>query len=80
MTLQKVRELLEVQVFTRQGYNRNAAHLILVEIWREHGHDATDQLIDESGRGVMRNEGQASFSNNITRGSTPTSATLCKSA
>jgi hypothetical protein len=61
MTLQKVRELLEVQVFTRQGYNRNAAHLILVEIWREHGHDATDQLIDESGRGGDEKRGSGVF-------------------
>ena len=47
MTLQRARELLEVQVYIGQGYNRNSAKLILAEVQREHGQEATDQLIAE---------------------------------
>jgi hypothetical protein len=45
MTLNKARELLEVQVSLGGGYNRNAAKLILAEVSREHGQAAVDQLI-----------------------------------
>ncbi len=47
MTLDKARELLEVQVYIAQGYNRNSAKLILAEVQREHGIDATDRLITD---------------------------------
>jgi hypothetical protein len=45
MTLERARELLEVQVYIGQGYNLNSAKLILAEVQREHGTKATDQLI-----------------------------------
>lgn len=45
MTLKRARELLEIQVYIGQGYNRNSAKLILAEVQREHGLKATDQLI-----------------------------------
>ena len=35
MTLQRVRELLEAQAFIDQGYNLDAAKLILVGLGRE---------------------------------------------
>ena len=41
MTLDKARELLEVQVYIGQGYNRNSAKLILAEVQREHGMEAS---------------------------------------
>lgn len=47
MTLDRARELLEIQVYIGQGYNRNAAKLILAEVQREHGLDATNRLIVE---------------------------------
>jgi len=47
MTLERARELLEVQVYIGQGYNLNSAKLILAEVQREHGTDATNQLIAE---------------------------------
>ncbi len=47
MTLQKAREMLELQVSLGSGYNRNAARLILAEVQREHGQQAVDQLIQE---------------------------------
>ena len=47
MTLERARELLEVQVYIGQGYNLNSAKLILAEVQREHGLDATNQLIAE---------------------------------
>ena len=47
MTLERARELLEIQVYIGQGYNRNSAKLILAEVQREHGLDATDRLIAE---------------------------------
>ena len=49
MTLERARELLEVQVGLASGYNRNAAKLILAEVMREHGQAAVDGLIRELG-------------------------------
>jgi hypothetical protein len=49
MTLDKARELIEVQLGFGGGYNRNAVRLILGEIQREHGQPAVDRLIDELG-------------------------------
>ena len=45
MTLEKARDLLEIQVYIGQGYNRNSVKLILAEVQREHGMEATDRLI-----------------------------------
>ena len=45
MAREKARELLEVQVYIGQGGNRNSAKLILAEVQREHGMEATDRLI-----------------------------------
>lgn len=53
MTLERARELLEVQVYIGQGYNRNSAKLILAEVQREHGQDATDQLIVDLEMGAI---------------------------
>jgi hypothetical protein len=47
MTLEKARELLQVQVSMGSGYNRNSAKLILAEVQREHGQAAVDRLIRE---------------------------------
>lgn len=47
MTLDKARELIEVQVSFGGGYNRNAVRLILAEIANEHGQAAVDRLIRE---------------------------------
>lgn len=47
MTLERARELLEVQAYIGQGYNLNSAKLILAEVQREHGQEATDRLIGE---------------------------------
>ena len=47
MTLQKARELLAVQAQMGGGYNRNAARLILAEVFREHGQPAVDDFIRE---------------------------------
>lgn len=49
MTLDKAKELLAVQVSMGGGYNRNGARLILLEIQKEHGQGAVDQLIRELG-------------------------------
>ena len=49
MTLDKARELLEVQARMGGGYNRNGARLILAEVQRTHGQDAVDRLIQEFG-------------------------------
>lgn len=49
MTLDKAKELLAVQVDMGGGYNRNGAKLILLEVQKEHGHGAVDQLIRELG-------------------------------
>ncbi len=45
MTLEKAYELLETQVYIGQGYNRNAARLILAEVQRDLGQAAIDELI-----------------------------------
>jgi hypothetical protein len=47
MTLERARELLEIQVYIGQGYNRHAARLILAEVQRDLGQSAVDQLIME---------------------------------
>jgi hypothetical protein len=47
MTLDKARELLNVQADFGGFYNGNSAKLILAEVSREHGQAAVDQLIRE---------------------------------
>jgi hypothetical protein len=47
MTLEKARQLLEVQAGFGSGYNRNGARLILAEVAREHGQDAAERLVRE---------------------------------
>jgi hypothetical protein len=47
MTLDKARELLQVQAGFGGFYNSNSAKLILSEVSREHGQAAVDQLIRE---------------------------------
>lgn len=47
MTLEKARQLLQVQVDFGGGYNRNSARLIVAEVVREHGQAVADQLIRE---------------------------------
>lgn len=47
MTLDKARQLLEVQAGFGGSYNRNGARLILAEVVREHGLEAADALIRE---------------------------------
>lgn len=47
MTLEKARELLQLQISLGSGYNRNSAKLILAEVQREHGQAAVDRLIRE---------------------------------
>ena len=47
MTLDKARELMDVQVRMAGGYNRNSARLILAEVEKDHGPRAVDQLIRE---------------------------------
>jgi hypothetical protein len=47
MTLEKARQLLEVQAGFGGGYNRNSARLILAEVVREHGAGAAAGLIRE---------------------------------
>ncbi len=47
MTLNKAKNLLNIQVDFGSGYNRNAARLILAEVQRTHGQQAVDQLIHE---------------------------------
>lgn len=47
MTLEKARELLEVQAGFGGFYNGNSAKLILAEVSREHGQAAVDRLIRE---------------------------------
>ena len=47
MTYEKAVELLQVQVYIGQGYNRNSARLILAEVQRELGQNAVDQLITQ---------------------------------
>ena len=47
MTINRARELLQTQVSMGGGYNRNGAKLILVEMHKDHGQAAVDQLIIE---------------------------------
>jgi len=47
MTLDKARELIQVQLSFGGGYNRNAVRLILAEVSNTHGQGAVDQLIRE---------------------------------
>jgi len=47
MTLDKARELLEVQAGFGGFYNGNSAKLILSEVHQDHGQQAVDQLIRE---------------------------------
>jgi hypothetical protein len=47
MTLDKARQLLQVQADFGGFYNGNSAKLILSEVQKEHGHAAVDQLIRE---------------------------------
>lgn len=47
MTLDKAREMLEVQAGFGGFYNANSAKLILAEVSREHGQAAVDRLIRE---------------------------------
>jgi hypothetical protein len=53
MTIDRARELLQVQVGLGSGYNRNAAKLILAEVCREHGQGAADRLIRELNLGQI---------------------------
>jgi len=47
MTIDRARELLQIQVEMGGGYNRNSVRLVLFEISKEHGQGAVDKLIDE---------------------------------
>jgi hypothetical protein len=47
MTLDRARELINVQLQFGGGYNRNAVRLILAEVQREHGQRSVDALIRE---------------------------------
>ena len=47
MTLERARELLQVQAGFGGAYNANGAKLILAEVRREHGQRAVDGLIRE---------------------------------
>jgi len=47
MTLEKARQLLNTQVSFGGGCNRLSAHLILVDVAKEHGQAAVDALIRE---------------------------------
>jgi hypothetical protein len=47
MTIDKARELIQVQLSFGSGYNRNAVRLILAEVHIQHGQGAVDQLIRE---------------------------------
>ncbi len=47
MTIDRARELLQIQIGLGGGYNRNSAMLILAEIQKEHGQGAVDRLIRE---------------------------------
>lgn len=38
---------MQTQVYIGQGYNRNAARLILAEVQRDLGQSAVDELIEE---------------------------------
>ena len=45
MTLDRAKELLQVQAGFGGFYNANSAKLILAEVSREHGQKAVDQMI-----------------------------------
>ena len=45
MTLDRAKELLQVQAGFGGFYNANSAKLILAEVSREHGQGAVDQMI-----------------------------------
>ena len=47
MTIDKAREMLQVQAGFGGFYNANSAKLILAEVNREHGQGAVDQMIRE---------------------------------
>lgn len=47
MTLDRARELLQVQADFGGFYNGNSAKLILSEVSREHGQEAVDRMIRE---------------------------------
>ncbi len=47
MTLDKARQLLKVQADFGGSYNRHSTKLILLEVVREHGQKAADDLIVE---------------------------------
>jgi hypothetical protein len=47
VTLEKARQLLEVQAGFGGSYNRNGVRLILAEVAREHGSAAVDRLVRE---------------------------------
>lgn len=47
MTLDKARELIQVQLGFGSGYNRHSVRLILGEVQRNHGQGAVDDLIRE---------------------------------
>jgi hypothetical protein len=49
MTLDRARQLLEVQAGFGGPYNANSAKLILSEVMREHGQDAVNELVGELG-------------------------------
>ena len=49
MTIDKAREMLQVQAGFGGFYNANSAKLILSEVMREHGQAAVDKLIREVG-------------------------------
>jgi len=49
MTLDKARELLQVQAGFGGFYNANSVKLILAEVSREHGQAAVDALIRDCG-------------------------------
>jgi len=45
MTLERARQLLEVQAGFGGSYNANSSKLILSEVMKEHGQQAVDELI-----------------------------------
>ena len=47
MTLNKARELINLQITFGSGYHRNAAKLILAEVHNEHGQASVNKLINE---------------------------------
>ena len=55
MTVDRARELLQVQANFGGFYNRNSAWLILAEVQREHGLAAVAQLITDLDLGQIFN-------------------------